>query len=323
MAAAPEGLWSLPPEQRVLCADETSFGLQRVASELTVVMSTSVGDFTPSTDTIVTALESLQANIALRWCRKLLVFDCVPSSRELQALKQDKKAYHEDLKGQKWEKMWNEKREAYAEYCKALRAMKEAEHPALFGVELLFLGKFGHLLGTVKLALQNLTTPFVFITQHDLRLATRIAAADVQSILEALHSGQARYIVLNRDVNSGQRTQAYFRMLREFSVKDAGKRGAGSNLTGIAGFSDQAHFADAAWYRQEVLGTIPPERQLTCMEHVLHERWKHDQEWRGTFLYGDFRDGPFVYDLVHGVQVIDPEGKVVGIQAMPNRPAPS
>jgi len=318
-----QGKWSLPPEQRVLRPDETPFNLDRVARELTVIMSTSVGDFTPSTDKVVTALDSLQANIALRWCRKILVFDQVPSVQELEILRRsDERRYREDMKGPKWEKMWNDKREVYGDYCQRLRDMKENNHPALFNVELIFLQGFGHLLGTVHRALEAVTTEYIFITQHDLRLAPRFVAADVQNVLDVLQQGVARYVLLNRDVNSGPRTKTYFDMCPEQSWEDTGKASAGIRLTGMAGFSDQAHFAEADWYRREVVHAIPPERQLTCMEHVLHDIWKQDSEWRRTFLYGGPDDGPYVYDLVHGVQVRGLSGQLVGIKAMPERAVP-
>mmetsp|Transcript_68350 Transcript_68350/g.183967 ORF Transcript_68350/g.183967 Transcript_68350/m.183967 type:complete len:209 (-) Transcript_68350:98-724(-) len=158
--------------------------------------------------------------------------------------------------------------------------------------------------------------------RHDLRLAARFVAADVQNILDVLQQEVARYVVLNRDVNSGPRTKTYFDMRSEQSWEDTGKAPAGIRLTGMAGFSDQAHFAEADWYRREVVHAIPPERQLTCMEHVLHDIWKQDPEWRRTFLYGGPDDGPFVYDLVHGVQVRGLSGQLVGMKAMPERAVP-
>jgi len=311
--------WTLPPEQQVLSSEESPFTLDRVARELTVVMSTSVGDFTPSTDKVLAALESLQSNIALRWCRKVLVFDAVPTKGELAIMKQDRRAYVEDLRGPKWEKLWLEKYDAYQEYCETMRELKEASHPALFNTEFVFLGAFGHLLGTVRSAFNNLDTPYVLVTQHDLRLAPLFVAADVQHVLKTLASGSARYVVLNRDVNSGSRTKGYFRMCPEQSI--AAPSG-GAQFTAVAGFSDQAHFVEAAWYRREVLAAIPSERRLTCMEHILHDPWKESQSFMLTFLYGGRDDGPFVYDLVHGVEVRGPDG-TMGIPAMPDRSAPA
>lgn len=318
------GVWRLPPKQDVLKKGETKFDLHAVASNLTIVISTSIGEFTPSVDPVLAALESLQANLAFHWCRKLLVFDSVPSQADIQSLRRDQKRFSEIARGHKWLKLWVEKRSAYAEYCTTLKAMKAANHPALFNVELIFLHEFGHLFGTVKKAFQHISTPYVFMTQHDLRLAGRFVAKDVQRVLDVLSEDDfANYIILNRDVNSGSRTCHYFTKKDEVSTAGDGSP-LDITLTQISGFSDQAHFARADWYRREVLDSIEAllgnEDQLTCMEHVLHEPWK-EKHPDGLFLYGGTHDGPFVYDFVHGVQVMDEHGRIEALPSMPTRAA--
>lgn len=321
MVLVPQGQWRVPPQQRILRRGETEFDLDRVATELTVIISTSVSLFTPLTDTPVAALESLQSNVALRWCRKLLVFDKVPSKQEIEEMRQDTNVWMKIAKGDKWVRTWNAKRGDYDEYCATLRAMKETNHPALFNVELIFLPRFGHLFGTVKEAFDHIRTPYVFITQHDLRLSGKFVAADVQNILEVLHNGAVKYVNLNRDVNSSERSRAYFQLLPSRSLVDDTRQPSGLRLTAMAGYSDQAHFAEVDWYRREVISAIPPDQQRTAMEHVLNERWQESPEWRGTFLYGGHDEGPFVLDLIYGLQVYDQEGKLRKLPPPPNRPA--
>lgn len=320
---APKGRWRLPPQQKVLQLGDTPFDLDRVAQELTVIISTSVADFIPSTDTPLAALESLQSNIALRWCRKLLVFDKVPSCEEIDEMRRDSKTWYHVARGAKWMNTWNSKRKDYNEYCATMVAMKSANHPALFNVDLIFLPRFGHLFGTVKEAFKYLgrEARYIFATQHDLRLSGKFVAADVQRVLETLECRKARYIVLNRDVNSAARTQVYFKLLPQHSLQDDAKQPMGISLTAVAGFSDQAHFAEVEWYKHEVVDAIRPEEQLTCMEHVLHAPWKEAEEWKGTFLYGGLHDGPFVLDLVYGAQVYDHEGRLSKLPPPPSRPA--
>jgi len=321
----PKAMWRLPPKQRVLQVGETDFDLRAVARQLTVVISTSVGDFTPSTTPVMAVLEGLQANLGFHWCRKVLVFDAVPTPAEMLQMRSDANTFRDIVRGGKWIRMWNDKRCAYKEYCETLRSMKQANHPALFNVELVFLEEFGHLLGTVRSALALVTTPYVFITQHDLSLAARFVAADVQRVLDALKSGVANYILLNRDVNSSARTSAYLDFHKENSVGgDAPIHEDSSSivLTAISGFSDQAHFARTDWYRTEVLDGIAElldgREQRTCMEHVLHEPWKK-RGCTGTFLFGASSDGPFVFDCVHGMQVLDRHGRMTGLPSMPSR----
>eukprot|EP00932_Pfiesteria_piscicida_P001371 SRR837773.11337.p1 GENE.SRR837773.11337~~SRR837773.11337.p1 ORF type:complete len:184 (-),score=47.85 SRR837773.11337:156-707(-) len=140
---AVEPKWALPPVQRILGPEETAFPLNRVAQELTIIMSTSVGDFTPSPDKVLTALSSLQANTALRWCKKLLVFDQVPSEKAIADLKAwDMKMWNDQIRGPKWEKLWREKRQAYEDYCDAMRGFQgPGDHLALFGVRAPLLGQ--------------------------------------------------------------------------------------------------------------------------------------------------------------------------------------
>merc|ERR1740117_777121 len=130
-------------------------------------------------------------------------------------MKQERDFFKETVRGGKWERMWNEKRADYDVYCDTLKAMKDANHPALFNTDLVFLQRFGHLLGTLKVALETVSTPFVFVTQHDLRLASQFEAADVQRVVEALYRGVASYVLLNRDINSAPRTAGYFKVDRD------------------------------------------------------------------------------------------------------------
>ena len=104
-------------------------------------------------------------------------------------------------------------------------------------------------------------------------------AADVQVILEALNAGLAKYVLLNRETNSSVRTKVYFRPPPERDVHlDVPKTPSSLHKTAMQGFSDQTHFVDAEWNRKEVVASIPREKQLTCMEHLLHDRWKESPE---------------------------------------------
>lgn len=300
---------------------DSRIDLDMCARQVTVIMSTSVGDTTPSTDKVVKALESVQNNLAFHWCRKILAFDKVPSHEEIRNLKFDREYYQKVIRGPKWEKMWNEKRTAYDEYCEKMRRMKENGHPALFNVELVFLPSFGHLFGTVKVALDRVETDYVFITQHDLAISSKFMAADVQLIVEALMKGDVNYILLNRDINSGPRTAKFFRERPQGDHTSTKPRGL--RLTGVAGFSDQSHFSKTNWYLENVINAIHGSQHLTCMEHILHARWIADPEWQGTCLYGGREDGPYIYDLVHGMQVRGTAGQIMGIKAMPERSVPT
>eukprot|EP00746_Dinoflagellata_sp_MGD_P006205 gnl/MRDRNA2_/MRDRNA2_112079_c0_seq1.p1 gnl/MRDRNA2_/MRDRNA2_112079_c0~~gnl/MRDRNA2_/MRDRNA2_112079_c0_seq1.p1 ORF type:complete len:392 (-),score=67.71 gnl/MRDRNA2_/MRDRNA2_112079_c0_seq1:55-1230(-) len=310
--------WSLPPAQRSLEVDQTNFTLHRVAKELTIIVSTSVGEWTPSTKTVVEALESIQRNVAFHHCRKLLVFDSVPTQDEMDAMKVDQKLWRDVVRGHKWQAMWNRKRQDYQEYCEKLKQMKTEGHPALYKVDLVFLKRFGHLFGTVKEAFSHVKTRFVFLHQHDLRLNGTFVAADVQNVLDQIHHGKAKYVVLNRDANNAVRCKTYFDMVPSEDINDKQSASNGFAMTAMAGYSDQSHFAETDWYRRHVIDAIVD--KPTCMEHVLHDPWKKAEEFKGTFLYGGPNEGPYVLDLIHGVQV-EAEGRMVHLPPQPARRA--
>ena len=52
------------PSAFVSSKDDVELTLDDVAVDLTIVITTSVGEFTPSTDIVITALRSLQDNLA-------------------------------------------------------------------------------------------------------------------------------------------------------------------------------------------------------------------------------------------------------------------
>ena len=65
-----QGLWYLLPKQDVLTReeDDVELTLDDVAVDLTIVITTSVGEFTTSADIVITALRSLQDNLAWLIC---------------------------------------------------------------------------------------------------------------------------------------------------------------------------------------------------------------------------------------------------------------
>ena len=85
--------------------------------------------------------------------------------------------------------------------------------------------------------------------------------------------------------------------------------------------SDQTHFVEAEWYRKEVIASIPREKQLTCMEHLLHDQWKESPERLLTILYGGVQKDSFVFDLIYGSQVNEVQRHLWKLPPPPSRPA--
>ena len=313
-------IYKMPPAQTWLCKEDSEFTLNRIARELTVVVSTSVADFTPSVDPILKTLQSIQDNLALHWCEKYVVFDKVPLPDEIAAMQRDRDIYDNGVRGYKWSRMWGDKAEAYKIFGDELVYLKQRMHPALHKVNLVFLEEFGHLFGTVNAAFTLLSSPYVFVTQHDLEVTSAFKPSDVQLLLSALRKGVANYVLLNRDCNSSPRTARYFDFLPELSVGRANSSFP-CDMTAILGFSDQAHFATVAWYKEEVLRAVVENavggEDRVCMEHILHERFKAEP-FRRTYLYGRMDASPFIRDNVHGTWLLV-DGHHQRFPSMPTR----
>lgn len=84
------------------------------------------------------------------------------------------------------------------------------------GVEVIFMDTWGHLVGTVRRALQGIATPLVMLHQHDLLLSSAFTPEHVVGICRALWRGDANYVLLNRDVNFAGRSTQYCQALWMF-----------------------------------------------------------------------------------------------------------
>ena len=255
--------------------------------ELTIAVSTSASRLPPAEQTahLCAALQSLHEFAPC--CRKLLIFDALPTPSDVQTLCDEDRT--------KWSDAWR-RDEAYREYTAAVQTEVAQRWPL---VEMVQLPRFGHLTGSVRAALDAATTPWLLLTQHDLVLDAAIIGGAWPGIREALQSGAARYVVCGRDAHASVRSQSHWHF--EPSLDCA--FGGCCRATSVVGFSDQTHFVDASWYRRSVLDRIPPQRR-TCMEHVVHEAmreaWAAGGDHERTFALGAAEDLPTVRDLVHG-----------------------
>ena len=189
-------------------ADSSVCRLDLIEQSLTIVISTSPAEHHCNADQMFQILESIQRNAALAKCRKLLVFDALPSHDEReQATERGAVAKG----GERWVPQKSGHLEkAYHIYIEVLREASTVCHPAMYGVELVFLPHWGHLVGTVRHALDQVTTPFVCLHQHDLLVSDRLTPQHVSGVLRVLAQREANYVLLNRDVNFASRSTEYF-----------------------------------------------------------------------------------------------------------------
>ncbi|KAJ1456707.1 hypothetical protein M885DRAFT_517130 [Pelagophyceae sp. CCMP2097] len=248
-----------------------------------VVIATSVSVAAPCTAQIEATIQSyLRLGAPVE-----VVADAIPTAADAIGL--------DTIDAGKWEAQWRASAAAYEVYLDRLEALTFDGRVTVRRAP-----AFGHLVGSVRLGLDGMDgDDVVLVTQHDLVLGPALdegaVAAICASIVDAAHP--ARYVLLERDANSSPRSR------RWFGACDATVPAAALVLRDLCGgFSDQAHFANVAWYRDEVLGRCGARK--TCMEHVVHPMPGELAPLGGsTFaLCG----GPYIYDLVHGAAVPTP-----------------
>ncbi|GEM_PF-659299 len=147
-------------------------------------------------------------------------------------------------------------------------------------VDLMFAPEWGHLAGIMELVMERVTTPFVFVQQHDLPL---IRAFQLDGILECLtRDERVKHVRLNTRNNEPIEwdNNPLFGEYKNPYVP----------LTTTGCWSDQSHFATAKYYHEVV---IPETRGCKAfMEEVLNSRMKQSADLSaahrryGTFIYG-------------------------------------
>lgn len=284
--------------------------LEHCTSAVTVIVSTSPAEHHCDADLMMRVIRSLRASEPLRHCRLLLVFDAPPRDDDIDG-PGAADARMLAASGRHWVPSTSLDLAArYVAYRQSLENFQKQGDSALVNVEFLTLPCWGHLVGTVRFALERTSTPFVLLHQHDLLLAGDLSVDLFYELLRTLASGSANYVLLNRDVNIAGRSTQYLQaaphrpeLWRAFcrdhalQLQDA----AGTRLTPFVGFSDQTHLARADWVRECILAGIGDRK--CCMEFVMHEqlllRWLHyPSSWPRTYMLGGMLDGPYVYDLI-------------------------
>eukprot|EP00613_Pedinella_sp_CCMP2098_P040863 CAMPEP_0171779716 /NCGR_PEP_ID=MMETSP0991-20121206/59174_1 /TAXON_ID=483369 /ORGANISM="non described non described, Strain CCMP2098" /LENGTH=335 /DNA_ID=CAMNT_0012386937 /DNA_START=64 /DNA_END=1072 /DNA_ORIENTATION=+ len=170
-----------------------------------IIISTSIADWTPSIAHLGACLRSIEECEALKGASILVVADCIPSAAEVAALP--------EVDAAKWAPLWHSKRASYDEYL----SLVEAQIEALGRVRLVRLEQFGHLVGTVRRGIDESgasSDDVVLIMQHDLALASPSRLSQqVKAVTATLRDPQSpvQYVLLNRDCNDAPRSVSWLR----------------------------------------------------------------------------------------------------------------
>ncbi len=185
---------------------------------------------------------------------------------------------------------------AYEEYKVRLRAIA-ATHPHFQNTTLVFCEEWKCLAGALKEAFEHVKTEYVLVHQDDFEF---LKPLDLHGLLDAMDKNHnLKHVRLNSSPNPP--------FLGGPSVNDAGvhdqiEGGSSFPLLTTHRWSDNDHIARTDYYTGLVFPLIGEEK--TFMEHVMNgaEGTDLNADLRnhskyGTFLYGTWGDGPFIYHL--------------------------
>ena len=186
--------------------------------------------------------------------------------------------------------------QAYQEYKEKLKVVA-ATHPHFQNTTLVFCEEWKCLAGALKEAFEHVKTEYVLVHQDDFEF---LKPLDLHGLLRAMDQNHnLKHVRLNSAPNPP--------FLGGPSVNDPGvddkiEGGSAFPVLKTLRWSDNDHIARTDYYTDFVLPLIGDAK--TFMEHVLntaeHEDLKSDPSKHskyGTFLYGTWGDGPFIYHL--------------------------
>lgn len=237
-----------------------------VAEMITVITTTNPIPSIPSTGHIYPSQKSLFRIPAFALCKKIIVFDGIQPGFE-------------------------GRENDYEKYKKEILFWTETD-PYFSNTELIFCEKWIHLAGGIKEAIARVTTPYVFIHQHDFILmkdfdlngviATMEANENVKYVRLALPPANYHWLPYDPPVIDEHIVgPSFVPLCRHFE------------------WSDNDHIAPTSYYREFVLprcGHGPMEIYLDpALRHARSEVGTLCHPIFGTYLYGGMKDGGYLY----------------------------
>lgn len=241
------------------------FDDKTVAELITIITTTNPIPSIPSTKHIYPSQKSLFRIPAFALCKKIIVFDGVQPGYENRAADYDK-------------------------YKKKIRKLTKID-PYFANTTLVYCDSWVHLSGAIKKAMERVTTPFVFIHQHDFILQKDF---DLNALIATmLANPNIKHVRLNR----GLTNTAFLNW--EGPIDEVTDPTYFVPLCRTCGWSDNDHVAFVDYYRNFVL----PQCKHGPMEQFLHAAIRNaiasigveGQKPFGTYLYGKITDGNYLF----------------------------
>jgi len=250
-------LENLSEEEKVLC------------EKLTIITTTSPIPSHPSTEMLERTQKSLFIVPAFRGCKKIIVFDGIPS----------------------FQKGWLENYEGYKQGV--MRLLEE--NPYFQNTTLLMLDQYYHLALSLREAMRLVDTPFVFVHQHDFEL---IKSFDIVHLIESMEANPIiKHVRLNRFVNQPSehdgKIDTYVEGANQFPLKVP--------LLRTFAWSDNDHVSTTDYYWNFVFPKIKGKGPMEDFLHfALRRAVKKDKKLHGffgTYIYGNLGESPYIRHL--------------------------
>ncbi|MDQ5956593.1 MAG: hypothetical protein ACH349_00170 [Candidatus Rhabdochlamydia sp.] len=247
----------------------------KAAELITVITTTHPICTVPSDEHLYLAQASLFINPTLAKSKKIIVFDGVAPG-------------------------FKNRSSNYVLYKKKIQFLQETD-PIFANTELVFCEEWVQLSGTIRLALKYVTTPFVFIHQHDMCFTKKF---NLDACLSSMLANKnIKWIHFSGKFNSSLKGDIQSSCFGPLDNYVEGK--SLIPLTRAYGWSDHAHIAHVDYYNFFIM----PMCKNNYMEDHVHKNFKKallnktSSEINaihlkfGTYLYGDLEDGCFFYHI--------------------------
>ena len=241
------------------------FSSDSLANKLTLITSTSAIPSNPSTQMLEITQKSLNRIPEFKDCPRIIVFDGVPGHLV-------------------------KRKEPYEIYKKNVIELTKTD-PDFANTKLIFCQEHKHLALALKEAMEHVTTPFVFVHQHDFKI---IKPIDVVGLIRSMEENpNLKHVRLNRRHVMSTKWDG--------RVDNVVEGPSYVPLTRTWGWSDNDHFSPKKYYDDFIFPKIKRKRPMEKVIHPMQRRAerknRENHKIFGTYIYGELGNKPIIAHL--------------------------